>query len=107
MKRCSVCGRLYSGWQCPCRKTQHSGTRKRRHRAPSHKATATADQIIARGFITYSDPDRETSDEPEKCLRCGTEFVDGRCPACFERWSSECAAAGVPDGFVAGDSDAN
>lgn len=102
MKRCSVCGRLYSGWQCPCRKNQHSQTRKRRHRAPSRKAATTADQIIARGFIEYSEPD-----EPEKCLRCGTELIDGRCQACFERWSSECAAAGVPDGFVAGDSDAD
>lgn len=101
MKRCSVCHRLYAGYRCPCRKTQHSQARKRRGRsAGSRKATATAEQIIARGFIAHSEPDSDTEDDHEKCLRCGTELMEGRCPVCFERWASECASAGVPEGFM-------
>lgn len=28
VKRCHVCNRLYDGWRCPCRKTQHSHRRR-------------------------------------------------------------------------------
>lgn len=35
VRRCQVCHRLYSGWRCPCRKTQHS-----RHRRASRGSSS-------------------------------------------------------------------
>ena len=35
---------------------------------------------------------------PGVCARCGTELMDGRCPACFERLAAEEAGFAADDG---------
>lgn len=91
-RRCQVCGRLYDGWRCPCRKTMHS--RGRRNRGAGGGRRWRIEQARAR--ILGGWPGVEPEDS-SVCPRCGTKIGDdGRCPACFERWRDECEDAGWP-----------
>jgi hypothetical protein len=64
-KRCKVCGREYTGWRCQCRKTQHNQARKRRGGSASRRAATSAAQMIGRGFLEHSDPDKADADTIE------------------------------------------
>lgn len=97
MKTCQVCGRLYAGYQCPCRKRQHSKPRRstgsgggRRWRYAAREARVLGELPVDAAAAPGGAEDGGAA--PELCARCGTVLMDGRCPACWERWAAEMAA---------------
>jgi len=102
-KRCSVCVRLYAGYQCPCRKKQHSRARRAAGggRQPRRWRQAQREARVLGGLPvdTAAAPEHAGSEQWYVCPRCDAVFTGDRCPACWERWQAERAGAGDPDGF--------
>lgn len=104
MRTCGVCGRLYTGYRCPCRKTQHSRARRSTGGGGGRKwrlATRTA-RILGGWPVDDVDHSNDGEGTPALCERCGTELQEGRCPVCFERLAAEeagfAADGGGPEG---------
>lgn len=102
MKTCNVCGRLYAGYRCPCRKKQRSHARRstgsggggRKWRFAQREA-----RVLGGWPVDTAECDHAGAEQWYVCPRCDTVFTGERCPACWERWQAEMAGAGDLGGF--------
>ena len=108
MRTCQVCGRLYAGYQCPCRKKQRShharrstgsgGGRKWRYAAREARVLGGL-PVDTAAAPAAAECEHAGSEQWYVCPRCSAVFTGDRCPACWERWQAEMAGAGDPGAF--------
>ena len=102
VRTCQVCGRLYAGYRCPCRKQPHSRARQSPGSRGGRKwRQAQMEARVLGGWQPEAESGEVVAEEPDAaqgiCRRCGTALMEGRCPACCERWSDELRGAAEAD----------